>query len=265
MSEIDNLKTVIDEKFVTLFSRLDIYDNRISAIEQSAQIAEEDKSRKLEPRDDAHGLGGLFSLSHSQPEDYKQSTSTKRPIGQYFPSEEAISPTYAADSQGEFNAISNAVQNVKLPPSLVLKQSRSGINSQAQMAYNIIVKSAKYVETTMKVLSTLTTSEVTEDNLQPLHAIQVAQLNYLQDELASTYVVGNFDQATSKMFRQLESNTSSLDNKALENLKRASDVSVSQALLQHLGRGASTGSGFRGRGRGPWRGRFGRGRLMGVR
>ena len=63
------------------------------------------------------------------------------------------------------------------------------------------------------------------------------------------------------MFRQLQSNTSSLNDRALVNLKRAADVAASQALLlqcQRSGGGSRFQRGGTGRGRsfGRSRGRY---------
>ena len=95
------------------------------------------------------------------------------------------------------------MQRIQLPPETVLKNSRQGIPRELQVAHNIITKCAKYSETTIKLLATLSEGRVTTSDLEKLFTVQYAEVKFLQDELAALIVQGQFDPGTSKLFKAL--------------------------------------------------------------
>ncbi len=63
--------------------------------------------------------------------------------------------TVAGDPQNEFNAIRDAVSKLKLPENLRLNESKKGIRRKDQATHQVLSRSARFVETNFKLLSTL--------------------------------------------------------------------------------------------------------------
>ena len=131
------------------------------------------------------------------------------------------------DVQAEYAAIRDAYQRVKLPPDLRLNDSRSGLRRQDQAQFNALVKSARFVETGFKVLAQMKADDISSNvkrDLDSLFAIHLAHMRYIQNEYSSLIVQGNFDPTTSRLFRQLQRESSGLTGEAIENLQRAAGV-----------------------------------------
>ena len=106
------------------------------------------------------------------------------------------------DIEGEFMTVKESVQKICLPPDLKLNESRQGIKREDQRILNLITKSARYIETTLKILGELvaTKSPLTNDQLDQISICQVAHLCYLQDEYANLVVKSGFNPTTSQFF-----------------------------------------------------------------
>ena len=78
-----------------------------------------------------------------------------------------------AEIQEEFAVIKDSVQHIRLPPGFRTSASRQGLKRQYQPQFNSVEKSAKYVETTVKLLSTLPPSRVVSDliTVQTAHSL----------------------------------------------------------------------------------------------
>ena len=106
----------------------------------------------------------------------------------------AVAANATEDIQAAFQAIADSVQSIRLPAELKVRTSRQGINREAQPALNIVTKTAKYAETTVKCLSCLRPgATITGAQLDQLLQIQVAQIHFLQDEFAGLLVQSQFD------------------------------------------------------------------------
>ncbi len=123
------------------------------------------------------------------------------------------SPTLcaAADVQGDFKSLRDSLNAVRLETTLKLNDSRAGIKREDNITYNNLAKSARYVETTLKLLSKLKEpSTVTLKHLEDITLVQVAHMKYLQDEYSALIVQGSNDKETGNLFRQFTNNTSGL-------------------------------------------------------
>ena len=161
------------------------------------------------------------------------------------------------DVQAEYAAIRDAYQRVKLPPDLRLNDSRSGLRRQDQAQFNALVKSARFVETGFKVLAQMKANDISSNvkrDLDSLFAIHLAHMRYIQNEYSSLIVQGNFDPTTSRLFRQLQRESSGLTGEAIENLQRAAGIAAVTQRASAAQTTQSRWSSFRGRGRG--RGRY---------
>ena len=66
-----------------------------------------------------------------------------------------LSPDFviaAEDIEGEFMTVKDSVQKIRLPPDLKLNETRQGIKREDQLILNLITKSARYIESTLKIL-----------------------------------------------------------------------------------------------------------------
>ena len=188
----------------------------------------------------APGLRGYHALSSSRTaaEDQKVARDGTSPL-KALPSEEV---------QAEYRVIVDTVQKVKLPPDCILPKGTQGVTKETRTAHNIATSCAKYTETALKLIVTLfDKDEVSEDDLGKLLVVQYAEMKYLQDELASIIVQGQFDNTTTKLFRSIQKNTSVFSSEALENLKSAASIAAAGAQQQQ---GSQRGRGRWGRGRG---------------
>lgn len=172
------------------------------------------------------------------------------------------------DVQGEFAAVKDAYQSVKLPSDLRLNESRTGIRRQDQGEFNLIAKSARYIETVFKVLSQADCARSESESgtqaghisslvLDQIFAINLAHLRYIQEQYSNFVVQGTFDPTTSKLFRQLQRQSSGLSGEAIDTLHKAAGLAaaanraaaVSRPHQQQYSRGRWGGM-PRGRGRG---------------
>ena len=160
------------------------------------------------------------------------------------------------DVQGEFAAVRECYQRVKLPSDLRLSESRTGIRREDQSAFNIASRSARYVETTLKILSLIDRQEDSNRDIDNLFTVSLAHMRYLQDEYSSLVVQGSFDHTTSRLFRQLQRQTSGLTGEAVENLHRAAGLAAVVNRAPNNSSSARGRGGSRGFSRGRGRGRF---------
>jgi hypothetical protein len=169
------------------------------------------------------------------------------PIGQ-------TSPTFCAageDIQGDFKVLKDSLNTVRLDAKLKLNDSRSGIKREDNVTYNNLAKSARYVETGLKLLSKINDpSAITQKDLEDLTLVLVAQMKYIQDEYAALIVQGSSDKETGKLFRQFTNNTSGLMGEHIENFKKATQIRAT--MTNHT----PTRPVFRGQYRGQFRGQF---------
>ena len=167
--------------------------------------------------------------------------------------------------QDEFQSIKDKLSSVKIPPELRVGTSRSGIRREDSNAANIITNSAKFVETTIKLLWNIDDNP-TAENLVELFNIQKAHIEYLRQEHSGLVVAGQFGNKTSQLFKNLARGTSNLDERHLDILSKAVQITSNDASAKppsfrggFRGRGGPSSSyygGGRGGGRGwqPWRG-----------
>ena len=153
------------------------------------------------------------------------------------------------DLQAEFATIKDAVQRVKLPPSLRLNDNgKKGIRSADQQALSVIQRSARYSETCMKLIGTLSPETVTQADLDQILVTQTAHIKYLQDEYSTLIVQGKFDNQTASIFKSLQRNTSGLSPQARDNLEVAATLSRNVYLHKEATQQQGNTSPSRGRG-----------------
>ena len=158
--------------------------------------------------------------------------------------------------QEEFVTIRDSVTTIRLPPGVKFIDSRQGLKRESQGTYNIVVKCAKYAETSLKILSQLHTNDPV---VRDLIIIQAAQIKYLVEEQAALLVQGNFNESTSKIYRTLQRNTSAFaDEESIKLLRSAAQLAAAATDRNDSRsfRGGGRGSQFQPRGRGGFRGNY---------
>lgn len=153
--------------------------------------------------------------------------------------------------QDEFNSIKDKVTSVKLPPELRVGNSRAGIKRDDTNAANIIANSAKFAETTIKLLWNIE-DVIDKNTIHEIFNVQKAHIDYLRQEHSALVVNGQFGQKTSQLFKNLSRGTTNLDDKQLDSLLKAVQITAADSRPP-APRGR--GSGWRG----GWRGSYGYG------
>ena len=159
----------------------------------------------------------------------------------------SVAPTTIQD---EFQSIKDKLASVKIPPELRVGTSRTGIRREDASAANVIANSAKYVETAIKLLwKTDGNATYTAEDLIDIFNIQKAHIDYLRCEHSALVVAGQFGPKTSQLFKNLNRGTTNLDDKQLDTLHKAVQITSCQGERQSSFRGSSNNSNFGGRGR----------------
>ena len=164
-------------------------------------------------------------------------------------SPERLSSLATEDIQGEFQALKDSHQRVKLSSDFKLNENKTGIARSDQSSYNIIVKSGRYVETGLKILSQIDIERLPPDIkelLGDLFVCESAHIRYLQEEYASLLVQGQYGRDTSRLFRSLQRNTSAFNPQSLEQLRNAVTITAAARPTQRGGFGRGRGGFGRG-------------------
>ena len=131
-----------------------------------------------------------------------------------------------SDIQGEYAAIRDSLQRVKLPPDLRLHDgNKQGIRRPDQAIGTILTKCARYLESTLKLLSRDQVS-IDQELSDNIFKVTVAHLRYVQDEYASLLVQGTFDPVTTRMFKAMQRNNSAFSPDQVQILQSAAAISA---------------------------------------
>ena len=151
--------------------------------------------------------------------------------------------------QDEFQSIKDKLSSVKIPPELRVGTSRTGIRREDASAANVIANSAKYVETSIKLLwKTDSNSTYTAEDLIDIFNIQKAHIDYLRSEHSALVVAGQFGPKTSQLFKNLNRGTTNLDDRQLDTLHKAVQITSCQGGERNTAfRGGNSYFGGRGR------------------
>jgi len=157
-------------------------------------------------------------------------------------------------ANSEYENIRDKFKSVRLPEELKLHDSRSGVRREDQQQYNRLVKSARMVETTFRILAGIETveTEALDDKLGDIFLVQFALLKYLQDEYAVLMVNGATNSETARIFRSFRRNASAFAPDVIEDLRSAATVVAAGQFNAPAQRSQFTGfrSARPGRGRG---------------
>ena len=132
------------------------------------------------------------------------------------------------DVQEDYLALDRSLKSKvsRLPPECLLLDSKAGIKGPSFTAYTVLSKSGRFCESLFRKLASIDSDNVTEEDLNDLFTIGMAQMGYLRDEYAGIVVDSKFDEDTSKWFRSMNRNTGGLSAKHQDILKTAAELSA---------------------------------------
>ena len=136
--------------------------------------------------------------------------------------------TKTPDFQREYESIRDSLNRVRLPNSLKLLESKTGIKREDQSMFQSVSKSARYTETCLKLLASFD-EEVSANDMGQLYNVLAAHMNFLQSEYTSLVVKGQFDKETATLFKCLEKHSSNFKGESLDNLKTAAEISAARS------------------------------------
>jgi hypothetical protein len=226
------------------------FDRILSAIEGLSMQNKEFNDRLLQLEDNFYDRqrdsDPILGFS-DRPVPPSLSTSGRRPHV------DARFPTFTSaesDVQGEFQSIKDSVNSVKLPSDLKVSDTRQGIKLDDQGHSAVVNKCARFAETTLKLLWQIdNANNMTQEYMQQLYLIQLAQIRYLQEEHAGLIVQGQFDRDTARLFRALQRNSSGFTPESVTTLQHAATITASVRQAQPQ-RGNTRGRPYS---RGSWR------------
>ena len=155
------------------------------------------------------------------------------------------------DPSAEYNSIKSKHSSVRLPQELLLPDcGKQGIKRTDQPMLNVITKSARHVETALKVLKSHDNNA--EETLGDVFTVLYSLMTFLQEEQASLVVTSTFNPDVGRFFRALQRG-GTFTPTAMENLRSAASIAAvyrPQSTTTTPQRGRGRGFGHRGGGRG---------------
>ena len=182
-----------------------------------------------------------------------------------IPEVESHVPIQSKDLKWEYEALKDSVSWFKLPPRYRMNDSKAGINSKDCEQAAVLVRSARFVETSFKLLFEVQKSwgnfTKVAELMDGVLLSSTAHMHYLQEEHNSLYVAGQYGGHAKSVFKSLQRNSSNLQPEDIEDLKiTVSFLPVQQVSSQQNTfnrgfcqiHGGYRGRDFRGRGRGQF-------------
>ena len=116
-----------------------------------------------------------------------------------------------SDYKAQYEAIRSAVGRVILDPDWMLTDSKTGISSTDRELAAIVARSAKHVETELKLMQELQSvfgdNTKVADLMDQLHIVQKAHIRYLQEEYSSLQIAGQYGQQAKSVFKSIRRST----------------------------------------------------------
>jgi hypothetical protein len=151
------------------------------------------------------------------------------------------------DIQEEFRAIKDALQKIKLPADIKGDDSKQGIKRQELSKAHIITKCSQYCETIFKLLLTLEPGKVlSQEDLDDLYTIVVANIRYLQEERGLVLVNSSLGPGVGGIYRNFRRNTTVFPPEALDALTAAVTLHSSNSSSNTHNQSNRYRGGFRG-------------------
>ncbi len=222
-TDLDEIKTVLQTELAAIHGQLSGITSRLDAVEsKTGDVHSGDHSGpQHEVSSDIHSPGpgghtaGITGHIRTQP------TAISGALGPTGGALQACAPAATEAVQDEFESLRESVSKIRLNKECIFKRDKTGLKREDQRTYNVVNKCATYAETSMKLLSRMQPGAVSEADLNDLFLTAYAQMRYLQAELASLIVKGEYGPDTARLFRTIQRQTSVLDADSLDVLRSA--------------------------------------------
>ena len=146
----------------------------------------------------------------------------------------------------DFDSIKESLSRVRLPNDLRLSDNKSGIPSKDREHAAILSKCARFMETSLKLLSEIQDNydklDLVASCVDQIYITQVAGVRYLQEEFNALQVGGQYGMHMKQIFRSLQKNTSQYTPETIENLKTASIITGNVMRQQTPSFGSHSGN-----------------------
>ena len=250
----------INENFAGVRQDVDSVVAKVTLLEQKvAQASSNGKDSDKADGDDSarqNAHGAQFNPNITTPHSVIHASSggtSSQTDGTLVPTASSTgSGTEDVDLQAEFQAIKRSLQDIRLKPDLTLNETRAGIARADQGSFDILQKTARYIESASKLLISIKSVRNSRsepipvlDQVDLLHAdlsvVLCACMRYLQGKYAGLLVQGQYGRETSRMFESLSRNTSSFNAASLDRLQTAVQLTAARATGEMIGRGQGRG------------------------
>ena len=126
------------------------------------------------------------------------------------------------DLHAQYWSLSDSLKHVRLAPHMVLKDSHGSFKRDLQTTAKVVSRSARFVETGLKVLSFCQDTKEVDD----LKLVFQSQLEFLKTEYSCLVVANDNDKDTASNYRRIKSGTTGMSNSDLQDLKLAHQMTV---------------------------------------
>ena len=151
------------------------------------------------------------------------------------------------DYKARFESIRSSVSKTILDSDWSFSDSKAGIASSDRELAAVISRSAKYVETELKLMQEVQKVFDQEDKvaecMDQLHSVQKAHMRYLQEEFNSLQVGGQYGAQAKSVFKAISRNTSVYTPAFIDDIKTVLNITGNSQPQQQQQRGR--GNSFR--------------------
>ena len=130
----------------------------------------------------------------------------------------------AADIQRDYERLRDSLNRTPVPEGLKVYDNSIGIKKEDKHALKILSKCARYTETALKIVSSITAEDI--PNSDCIFTCLAAEINFLQSEYTSLVVKSTFDTETERIFRQFENNSTTFSDISLQNVRVAAELAA---------------------------------------
>ena len=255
LKAIEECKRETNVQLVRVGRRLNVLEKRVLGTEGESELESDNVDAEDNASTDAYGFGAY----HGRQRCLMKKKLTASPLGNPRRirhdngNNSGFSAIQSDDLQAEFQSIRDNVARQRLPKDLKFVGSVRGVKAQSHDAVKALSISGKYVETAIKVASTIQSKkdecdyDVTSD-IEDLLICLIAHMRVLQEKHCLILVGGNYGPRTQQIFCTIHANPAQYTPTVVEELRTS-------AALAALPQENTIGTGGQGEGRG-FRGNF---------
>ncbi len=233
--------------------------NDVASLQPREQVSEptavtvSDNTSSTAPDTDAQPTQ---SAAHPRSDDrvglQPRSIQAQQNSGDSGPTIPNLGESAATDCEAQYWALNETLKHLRLQPDLVLKDNHKGFKKETQPVARVVTRSARYVETGLKLLSCCEPSKEVED----LTLVLTAHLDFLKCEYSCLVVANDNTKEVAQNYRRIKAGTTGMSGSDLQDLKLAQEITAHSAASgpqeRDRGRDSYRGGRFGNRGRGQY-------------